>query len=453
MPRVVIVGGGVSGLSTGAFLEEVDTVVLEASERAGGNVRTDIVDGRVLDRAANGWLNTEPAMLRLLERLGLTDQITPASERSSTRWIYANGEMHPVPLSPSAMIRTRLLPWHAKLRMLLEPLIPRGNKGSDETVEEFVRRRLGSWFVDRMVGPMVAGIYAADPAHLSLQAAFPKMAELESTYRSLFFAMLAKRKGGAPTGHLETLPRGAGQLTDALIERLGARLHCNTPAEGLTKTKDGWQVHTPHGDFDAESVVLAAPAPVCARLMRGIDSSVASAFDAIPYAPVSVIVTAWPAGAFDRSPDGFGVLVARGEDIGVLGTLFTSEAYPNQCPEGEFITRTMIGGSIDPAAATLPHQTLLNRTFAAHERFLGNRRAEPTVVRAYHHPQGIPQYTVGHPARTAAIANAQDRFGGLFFAGNHLSGIGVKDCVATGERIAADVRGWLDITSPTEAIV
>lgn len=452
VPRVVVIGGGISGLATAAFLEEVDVTVLESGEVAGGNVRTDIVDGRVLDRAANGWLDSEPAMSRLLVRLGLDAEITPASDRSATRWVYANGEMHAVPLSPLALIKSSLIPWYAKLRLLFEPLMPRGRKGADETVEAFVRRRLGPFFVDRLVAPMVAGIYAADPGHLSLAAAFPKMASMEAEYRSLFRAMLAKRRGGAPAGHLETLPRGAGQLTDALIERLGDKLHCERPAEGLTKTKDGWRVHTPTGDVDADAVVLAAPAPVCARLMRGLDPGVANAFDEIPYAPIAVVVTAWPAGAFDRSPEGFGVLVARGEDIGVLGMLFTNEAFPNQSPEGEFLTRTMVGGAANPAAASLPHQELLDLVFEAHERFLGSRRADPILTRAYHHPKGIPQYTIGHPARVATIANAQDRFGGLFFAGNHLSGIGVKDCAATGERIAADVRGWLDITAPTETL-
>ena len=450
MPRVIIVGGGISGLATAAFLDDVDGVVLEAAAQAGGNVRSDLVDGRVMDRAANGWLDSEPAMDRLLERLGLADQVIPASDRSATRWIYADGEMQPAPLSPAALVRTRLIPWHAKLRLFLEPFLPRGHSNTDESIGAFVRRRLGAHFVDRMIGPMVAGIHAADPDTLSLEASFPRLAAMEDQHRSLFVALAAaKREGGKP-GHLETLPQGAGQLTDALVARLSTKLHCDTPAEGLSKTKDGWRVHTPQGDFDGDAVVLAAPAPVCARLMRGIDAAVANAFDQIPYAPVAVVVTAWPAGAFDRSPEGFGVLVAKGEDVGVLGTLFTTEAFPNQGPEGEFLTRTILGGAIDPASATLPHQVLLDRVFSAHERFLGTRRADPTVVRTYHHPMAIPQYTVGHPARVNAIANAQDRYGGLFFAGNHLSGIGVKDCVATGERIAADVRGWLEITAPVQ---
>ena len=452
MPRVVIIGGGVSGLAAANALDGVDLTILEAAESAGGHVRTEHIDGRIIDRAANGWLDSEPAMDRMLVRLGLADDVIPASDRAATRWIFADGRMQPAPLSPPAFLRSSLLPWWAKLRVMLEPLLPRGKKGVEETVADFVRRRLGQRFVDRMVGPMVAGIYAARPEELSLPAAFPKMVEMEAEYRSLFLAMLAKKRGGAPTGHLQTLPGGAGQLTTCMADRLGDRLRCDTAVEGLTKTQDGWLIHTPGGDYTAEAVVLATPAPVTAKLMRGLDSGVATALDEIPYAPVTVVVSAWPAGAFDTAPTGFGVLVARGERVGVLGTLFTSEAYPHQSKEGEILLRTMVGGAVQPEAANLNHQALLERVFGAHDRFFGGRRTEPTIVRAFQHSAGIPQYTLGHPARVATIQAASDRFGGLFFAGNHLSGIGVKDCVATGERVADDVRAWLEVTAPTEAI-
>ncbi len=452
MSRVVIIGGGVSGLATANSLDGVDVTLLEAGDAAGGHVQTDHIDGRIIDRAANGWLDSEPAMDRMLARLGLHDQVIPASGRAATRWIFADGRMQAAPLTPPAFVQTSLLPWWAKLRVLLEPLIPRAKRDVEETVADFVRRRLGQRFVDRMVGPMVAGIYAASPDDLSLEAAFPKMAEMEAQYRSLFLAMLARRRGGAPAGHLQTLPGGAGQLTTAMAERLGSRLQTRSPVEGLTRTSDGWKIYTGSGDLHAEAVVLCTPAPVTARLVRGLDSGVASALDAIPYAPVSVVVSAWPAGAFDTAPQGFGVLVARGEDVGVLGTLFTSEAYPHQTKEGEILLRTMVGGAVEPEAAALDHQALLDRVFRAQERFLGGRRADPTLVRTYRHAAGIPQYTRGHPGRVRTIRAASGRLGGLFFAGNHLSGIGVKDCVATGERVAEDVRAWLEVTSPTEVL-
>jgi oxygen-dependent protoporphyrinogen oxidase len=447
---VVIVGGGVSGLATANCLDGVDLIVLEAAASAGGNVRTEHIDGRIIDKGPNGWLNTAPAMDRMLSRLGLSDVVVQANDKAHTRWIYADGKMHPAPLTPSAFFSTSLLPWWAKLRVLMEPFLPRGPEGVDESVAQFVARRLGQKFVDRMVGPMVAGIHAARPEDLSLASAFPKMAEMEAQYRSLFLAMLAKKRGGAPAGQLQTLPQGAGQLTDTMATRLGDRLQCDTAVEGLSQTKDGWRIHTAGGDFDAEAVVLACPAPVQAKLMRGLDAGVAEALDEIPYAPVTVVVSAWPSGTFDQAPSGFGVLAARGERVGVLGTLFTSETYPNQSKSGEILLRTMVGGAVHPAATKLDHQTLLGRVYDAHGLFFGKRRAEPTMVRAYHHPAGIPQYTVGHQSRVGAVCAAADRFGGLFFAGNHLGGIGVKDCVTTGEQVAANVRAWLELTAATE---
>ena len=453
MARVIIVGAGISGLATAAFLDGVDTQVFEASDAPGGNVRTDRIDGRILDRAANGWLDSEPAMTKLLEQLNLTDQIIPVNERAEIRWIYADGTMQAAPLSPKAMLQTKLIPWWAKLRIFLEPFIFRGRKGQDETVAQFVSRRLGRWFVARFVGPMVAGIHAARPEEISLQAAFPKMAAMEQEYGSLFLAMLAKKRGGAPSGHLQTLQAGAGQLTDTLAENLGERLHCGTPVEGLTQSKDGWIVHTESGEHQADAVVLACPAHAQAKLMRGLDTSVAEALDAIKYAPVTVVVSVWAAGSFDQTPNGFGVLVADGEDVGVLGTLFTSCAFPQQCPEGEIILRTIVGGAVDPKSAALPHDQLLTRVFAAQEKFLGTQRAEPILVRVYRHESGIPQYAVGHTTRTALVDAAEAKFPGLYFAGNHLNGIGVKDCVGTGLQVAQNVQAWLEVTASIESKV
>ena len=448
--RVVVVGAGVSGLATATFLHDLPCVVVEAAEKPGGHVQSDKIGGWVIDRGPNGWLNSEPAMDRLLERLDLADQALLASDRSDVRWIYADGTMQPAPLTPKAMMETKLIPWWAKIRMLVEPFLPRGNPQSEESVAEFIRRRLGQWVVNRLVGPMVAGIYAARPEQLSIRAAFPKLAAMEYKHRSLLMAVLSKAKDGTPRPHLQSLPQGAGQLTETMASRLADKLVCNNPVEGLTKTKTGWRVHCKNGDIDAAAVVLACPAPIQAKLVRGLDSSLAKTLEEINYASVTVVVTAWPAGAFDRSPHGFGVLVAEGEDLGILGTLFSSETFPDQSKEGEFMMRTMVGGSIDPAAAHLPHQALLDRVFAAHERILGHRRAEPTLVRIYRHPQGIPQYGHGHQARVASVQAAQTRFNGLFFVGNHLHGVAVKDCALAGEQTAEAVREFLDITVSNE---
>jgi oxygen-dependent protoporphyrinogen oxidase len=456
MSRIVIVGGGVSGLSTAAFLEGsgLEVTVLEAADEAGGNVRTDRIGGRILDRAATGWLDSEPAMDRLLERVGLTGR-TVAARDQGTRWIYADGRLHAAPLTPGAFLRTRLIPWWAKLRVLLEPFVGR-SKVADETVAEFVRRRLGQSFVDRMVGPMVAGIHAARPEDLSIRAAFPKMVEMEREHRSLFFAMLARRRAGTgggpagPSGHLQTLEGGVGTLTETLATRLGDRLQCGVEVQAVRPERHGWTVHTAGGSIDADAVILTCPAPNTATIIRGIDTELATSLDDIPYAPVTVAITAWPAGSWDRNPEGFGVLVARDEDVGVLGTLFTSSVFPGQSPEGELLLRTILGGSIDPKSAQLAHQRLMSRVTGALRQFFGEQRAEPLMTQVYRHPRGIPQYTVGHPGRVAASRAAEKRHPGLFFTGNHLDGIGIKDCVAGAERAAHDARAMLFALEATD---
>ena len=273
-------------------------------------------------------------------------------------------------------------------------------------------------------------------------------------YRSLFLALRARMKAGSsagpagPAGHLQTLRGGAGALTEAMAQRLGEDLVYNAEVTSARPKGTGWEVHTTEGAYEADAVVLACPAPAQAAIVRGMDADLASTLDEIPYAPVAVVVSAWPAGAFDRSPEGFGVLVAPGEDVGVLGTLFTSGVFPGQALEGEILLRTMIGGSVDPEAAMLPHEDLLARAQVSHERFFGAIRTEPLMVQVYRHPKGIPQYTMGHPGRVASVRAAQSRIPGLFFTGNHLEGIGVKDCAASGERTAEAVCAQLAAFRP-----
>ena len=441
MSHVIIIGGGTSGLATANLLQSRGHTVevLERQSTPGGNVRSTRESGWVLDHAANGWLDSEPAMTRLLERLGLGDRTVAASDTYGTRWIYADGMRHPAPMSPPALLRSRLIPWRAKLRLLLEPLIRRGPDG--QSVGAFVERRLGRAFVQRMIGPMVAGIYAADPHTLELEAAFPRLAALEKEYRSLFVAMMALRRGGSPRGHLETLPGGAGALTEALAASLGGAVHCDVEVDAVEARHGGWVVHTTTGPRPCDAVVLCCPAPAQARLVRGVSTEAASALDAIPYAPATVVVTGWADGAFPTAPDGFGVLMARDATIagaeGVLGTVFSSAVFPDQAPTGHHLARTIIGGAIHPEAAALDEQHLLSQTRTALQTFLGPMRGDFVLARTFRHPRGIPQYAHGHRARVARIRSAQSRHRGLVFSGNHLEGVGVKDCARAAE-VAAD---------------
>lgn len=447
---VVVVGAGISGLATATFLRDTaPVVVFEKSARPGGNVVSDEVEGRVLDRGANGWLNNEPAMGRLLARAGLSEAVVPAGPKAKVRWIYADGALQAAPLSPPALLRTRLLSWSAKLRLLLEPFRGRGPADRDESVGDFIRRRLGPGLLDRMVGPMVAGIYAADPDRLSLRAAFGRLQAMEAEHGSLLAALVRTRGSGGPRGHLETLPGGAGTLTQTLADQLGDSLRTGVAVTAVERRRGLWRVHTDQGSLDAQAVVLACPAPVQARLVRSVDPEAAAALGRIAYAPVAVVATAWAKDAFPRSPDGFGVLHARGAvgavegAHGVLGTLFTSCVFPEQGRPDEHLLRTILGGAVAPEVVELDDQALLGRVTAALSAMLGTPSGPPRLVRVYRKPMAIPQYAVGHLEGVAVVRAAQGRHPGLFFVGNHLQGIGVKDCARAGEEAAAAVGAWL----------
>lgn len=441
MPGLIIVGGGVSGLAAATFARAAgwSPRVLEAGPTPGGKVQTLTQDGWSLDAAANGWLDNEPAMARLLDLAGLRAAVVPAGPAARTRWIWRDGRPHPAPLSPPAFLATRLLPWRAKLRVLLEPFIRPGPPGADESVAAFVRRRLGPAFVDALVGPMVTGIYAGDAEAISLPAAFPRMAALEAQYGSLVRALLALRRGGAPAGRLETLRGGAGALPAALAAALGPAVRTRAPVTAIAHADGLWRATGPGLDERAPAILLACPAAAQAALLRPLAPDAAHALAAMPTAPVAVVALGYAPGALPRPPEGFGVLLARGHTLpgapGALGVLYSSNVFPDCAPPGHTLLRVILGGAIAPQAAAAGPQALEAQARAAVTALCGP--AEPLLRHVFVHPDGIPQYTLGHPARLAALRAAVRPLPAFGLLGNHLDGIGVKDCARAAEAAVA----------------
>lgn len=453
---MAIVGGGITGLAAGVWLEHdhgiEDVVVLESGDRAGGKVRTEVEDGWVLEWGPQGFLDTVPDTLALAAAVGLGTALVPAAADAAARYIARGGRLRRVPTSPVGFLRSDLLPLGARLRVLGEPFARSRPEGVDESVADFARRRIGPVAADVLVDAMVTGVFAGDARRLSLAATFPKMAAMEAEHGSLTRALVAKlraakREGrtssgpAGPGGTLTTFRDGMEHLPRALASRLGDRLLLGASVERVVRDGASWVLDGGFGTIRAESVLLTTPAEATARLVESLAPGAAAALESVRTVPVTVVMLGYPSAAgFAHDVAGFGFLVPRDEPLGILGTLFCHSIFPGQAPEGHVLLRTMVGGAREPDAAALDDDALVARVRAAHRTVLGG---DPEPDRAWiaRWPEAISQYEIGHPDRIAR-AEAATRAAGLELAGSPYRGVAVNECIrqarAAARRLATE---------------
>ncbi len=451
MQRVVIGGGGISGLTIGFELLErglrpEDLVVLEAQARPGGNIRTDQTEGFRIEWGPNGFLDNSPPTLDLIRRLGIEERILPSRETSAIRFIYRGGKLHEVPTGPAGMLGTGLLSLPGKLRIFMEPFIPQGGH-PEETVFDFAARRIGSEAARVMVDSMVSGVFAGNARKLELRAAFPRMTELEANYGGLVKALLAikrerKREGrtssgpAGPGGKLTSFQHGMEELISALAGKLAGSLRTRARATRVLRHGNLWHVDIEGSKpVKADRVVLAGPAHVSARLLAETDDEAAALLGRIPSASISVVATAYPKEKLETPPRGFGFLVPRGEGVRILGCLWTSSIWENRAPDRYVLLRTMVGGAHDPEAIELSDEALLEVVAHDLQTTMGIA-AEPSMYRIYRYRDGIPQYEPGHTGRLERIRACLSAHPGLFISGNAYGGIAVNHCVKEAPGVA-----------------
>jgi protoporphyrinogen/coproporphyrinogen III oxidase len=451
MPRVVVAGGGIAGLSIAFELtrtggDDLEVLVLERTGRAGGNLRSERVNGYLCEWGPNGFLDNVPETLALVRQLGIEHRLLPADTRARKRFIYRRGRLHPVPTGPLAFAVSGLLSVRGRIRVLGEPLAPR-RPGGDETIHAFASRRIGSEAADVLIDSMVSGVFGGNARELSLHACFPKMWEMETRHGGLVKAMLARRRErsasggapmGAPGGHLTSFAEGIEEIVHGLTRVLGARVQTGRAVRRVRPRRrgaaEGWRIDLDHGPgLEADAIVLAGSASMSATLVDGVDDDLARALRTIPTAPLAVVCLGYETDRLDRPLDGFGFLVPRGEGIGILGALWDSSIYQGRAPAGRSLLRVMIGGAHDPSVVTLDDDTLVART-REDLRTTMQLGIEPVFTRVFRHPAGIPQYTVGHLERLAAIDRRVAAHPGLVLAGNSYRGVSINACVtdATG---------------------
>ncbi len=445
--RVIVIGGGVSGLTAAFRLREraphgSEVLLLEAAERAGGHVCTVREDGFLVEAGPNGFLSreSEPEPMALVRDLGLGGSLVEARPAARRRFVVHGGRLRRIPDSPPAFLASDALTPGGKLRILMEPFARRAPAGREESVFEFARRRVGREAAEVLVDTAVSGISAGDSRQLSVAAAFPLMTEMEREHGSLIRAMLARRR---PPPRLVSLAGGMATLTDALAARLGGALRTGARVRRLERVDQAWRVELARGEsLAADRVVLAAPALHAAPMLADLDGELASGLAAFPYAGLAVVALAFRAQSLPAPLDGYGYLVARSEGLDTLGVVWDSSLFGDRAPEGRVLLRALRGGARRPDVAALAEDELVRRARRELGRVLGVG-APPLRAWIWRWPQAIAQYTRGHLERVARVRARAARLPGLELCGTSYDGIAFGSGVISAERAVERVLASL----------
>ncbi len=443
--RVVVIGAGVSGLSAArALADGCDVTVLEASDRAGGLVHTEHTpEGLVVEHGPDSLVTSKPAGVRLVDELGLGEELL--SGKSPRSFVLAESALHPLPggllaMSPSAgveLLRSSLFSLAGKARLLLEPLAPRAG-ADDESVASFFERRLGRQIVDRVVDPLLSGIYGAEARRLSMRAVLPRIADAEQRHRSIAFG-LARETSAKPVARrppVLTLRAGMGSLTDALARSLGTRVRVRVAVRAIERARGGYRVRLADGSaLDADRVIVATPPWHAAAMLVSLDGELASRLGAVHASRVDAVTLAWPRRAVPHALDGSGFVVAATEGRRLRACTWVSEKWPDRAPGDVALLRAFVRDAADASDDDL---IAIAR---AELRDLLGVEAAPQAVRVTRRDRALPRYEVGHLDRVAAVRARAAEHPGIALAGNAFDGIGIADCVASGEAAARAVLG------------
>lgn len=455
---VIVVGGGIAGLSCAWRLSAAgkEVLVLEKRPVAGGNVFTEQVDGFRAERGPHTFMASADDIFSLAGEVGLAGEVVPAMPTAGKRFIVRDGRLHAIPTGPLSFASSRLLSLQGKLALAGEPFrTQRGQPG--DTAQQFFSRRFGPEAARVLAGAFISGVYAGDPSALSAPAAFPLFWRFEQEAGGMIRGAMRHRKRrreereargdrGPRRKGLFSFREGLGQLSAGLAARLGQRIRVGSAVSSLERKEGIWVVRGEAGELRSPRLVVAVPPAEAASLLAEFDGELAALLRGIPLAPVAVVHLGYRQKA-EAVPDGFGFLAPRHEGVRALGVLFPSRLFRGRAPDGGDLLTAYVGGMLDPGALDLDDGDLLALVERDLEKLLG-MKGGPDVVKINRFPQAIPQCTLGHLDRIAGIEKRLLRMPGLALAGNYLRGVGMKDAVGSGFAAAARTLDGLQSWKP-----
>ncbi len=493
LPRVAVVGGGMAGLAAARVLEDArtsgspqtiaDWVLFERDQRLGGKVQTVRRDGFVIEGGPDSAIVEKPWPIEMARRLDIGDRLLDSNEDVRKSFVFSGGRLHEFPEGIILMVPTRLVPfafsslisWPGKLRMGMDLVLPRSPATGDESLGDFVRRRLGREALAKVAEPIVAGIHAGDPEQMSVRATFPMFREMEVKHRSLIIGMLKRRRArarlAAPTTGPRQSPRsyfysfrtGLADLSDAIVASLpGDRLHTGATVAAIERADEpagvgrrgGFMLAFSDGGREhVDAVVLATPAYASGELLRAVAPLAAADLESIEYVTTATVSVAFRRDQVAHPLRGFGLVVPRVEHRGVMATTWSSSKFANRAPEGDVLVRSFLGRAGIEAAAQLDDDEMLKLVRSELAVMLGVT-AEPVTSEIFRWPRGMPQYKVGHTALVDRIEAAVAKTPGVGLAGGAYHGIGIGDCMREGaaaaQRALAHIAGLAEEPVPPQ---
>jgi oxygen-dependent protoporphyrinogen oxidase len=461
MKRIVVIGGGIAGLAAAYFAlekakkigEPIHLQLLDEKDRLGGCILTEKVDDFVIEGGPDCFLSEKPWALVLCEKLGLGDRLLNTNENRRV-FILSEGKLHElpegfmlmVPTSFTPFIKSSLISWPGKIRMAMDLFIPKKESDEEESLADFVRRRLGEEALEKIAEPLVAGIHAGTPETMGLKSTFPRFLQIEEEYGSLIRGMLARRKmalqwqkkGGSKRTMFLTLKGGLGEWIDCLREKIGEEvINLKRKVVEVKRIEKGdYQIQLSDGAFlEADSIILATPSFITAKIVEEMDPEMSEILLTIPYVSSATVSLAYHRSQIHHPLDAFGFIIPRSEKRKIMASTWTSVKFDYRAPEDHVLLRVFVGGANQEQLVSLDDDEML-RMIQEELKEIMDVEGDPILTKIYRWEKSMPQYLVGHLEKVARMEERTNLQPGLFLTGCAYKGIGISDSVHDAEIIA-----------------